>query len=153
MVQLSGKSVFNNSISFVIGFLVLVFLSGCSAKTAVVAKEDESQILKKRAMEYWDLMTKINPRNAEKIYQIEAPAFREKVHFVEYTNRFRNMKYFEADIQGINIEGEKAKVTVLTTSQAMLPMTPKKLRDTYVENWVKTGGTWYHFPREWAIQE
>ncbi len=150
MVQVSGKFVLKISIRFALGFVVLVLLTGCTAKPAVVVKEDENQILKKRAMEYWNVMINVNPRNVEKIYQYEAPAFRDKVSFPEYIVRFRNMKYFEADVQGVNIEGEKAKVTVLTTSQAILPIVPKRLKDTYVESWVKVGGAWYHLPREWV---
>jgi len=152
MVQLSGKSVLNISIRFAFGFLILVLFAGCAAKPAVV-KEDENQILKKRAVEYWNFMINANPRNAEKMYQYEAPAFRDKVSFPEYIARFRTMKYFEADVQGVNIEGEKAKVTVLTTSRVVLPMVPKRLKETYAESWVKVGGTWYHFPREWVVQE
>ena len=79
---------------------MVLFLIQCTAKPGVVVKEDENQTLRNRAGEYWNLMINLNPKNAEKLYGYEAPTFREKVPFVEYTNRFSN-KYLEANVQGI----------------------------------------------------
>ena len=152
MVQLSGKSVLNISIRFAFGFLILVLFAGCAAKPAVV-KEDENQILKKRVLEYWNLMINVSPRIAENIYQFEAPSLREKVPFAEYINRFKTVKYFEAEVGAVEIDGEKAKVTVTTTSITALPRPTKKLKSTDIDRWVKIGDTWYHFPREWVVEE
>ena len=151
---LSRKFAHKTAIRFALGVLVpILFAAGCATRPAVVAK-DENQVLRMRAMEYWDLMINVNPRNAEKLYyQYEAPIFRDRVSFPEYINRFKSVRYFEADVQEVNIEGEKAKVTVVATSEASLPMRPKKLKDTTVERWAKVGGTWYHFPREWSMPE
>jgi hypothetical protein len=151
---MSCKSIIKNSIGIAFGFLILVLIAGCVTKPAVVKeKEDEKQILKKRALEYWNLMINVNPRIAENLYQFEAPALRERVPFAEYINRFKTVKYFDAEVGTVDIDGEKASVTVTTTSLTALPRPAQKLKSRDSDRWVKVGGAWYHWPREWAVQE
>jgi hypothetical protein len=142
------------SVGIVLGILALFFLTQCAPKPGVIVKEDEGEILQKRAKEYWNLVINVNPGIAEQIYyQYEAPAFREMVPFIQYFNRYRMVKYYEAVVTGVEVEGEKARVTLSTVSQTFLPRLPKKVKDTEVERWVKAGGKWYHLPREWVTPE
>jgi hypothetical protein len=144
----SGRSF----IRIIFGLLILLLLTHCAAKPAAVVKKDEREILRNRVGEYWDLMINVNAKNAEKLYQYEAPSFREKVSFLEYVNRFKMIRYLSADVTNIEIEGNKGKVTVTSDPRVTLPTINKaKLPRTDVENWIKVEGTWYHFPREWVM--
>ena len=132
----------------------LFLLTHCTAKPAVIKEVDQKQLLRARAAEYWDLMININSRNVEKIYQYEAPSFREKVSFVEYIHRFKMYKYLGADIKEIEIEGNRGKVTVVSTYVASLPkISNKGLTRIDDEKWVRVEGIWFHFPREWVTQD
>lgn len=134
------------------GFLVLLFLTQCAAKPGVVVKRDEPEILGSRVREFWDLQINVNAKNAEKIYQYEAPAYREKVSYAEYVNRFKLIRYLEADVKQIEIEGNKGKVTVISTYQMVFPeMRGKKLTNMEPENWVKVEGAWYHIPKAFDL--
>ena len=98
------------SVRMLLGILALFFLTQCAPKPGVIVKEDEGEILRNRAVEYWNLVVNVNPKNAEQIYQqYEAPAFREKVPFIQYCNRYRMVKYYEAVVAGVEVAGEKAK--------------------------------------------
>ena len=142
------------SVRMLLGILALFLLTQCAPKPGVIVREDEGEILRKRAVEYWNLVVNVNPGVAEQIYeQYEAPAFKESVPFVQYFNRFRMVKYFEAVVAGVEVAGEKANVTVLVTSQTYLPKMPKQLKATEIDKWVKVGGKWYHWPREWVMPE
>lgn len=132
---------------------MLVF-AGCATKTGAVAKPDEREILRNRVREFWDLQININLKNADRIYQYEVPAFREKFSLIEYVNRFKVIKYLEADIKQVEVEGVKGKVTVASTYQVPFPhIANKKLTSTEVENWIRLEGTWYHIPKAFQMPE
>ncbi len=145
-------SVFKTSAKLGLWLLILLLLTQCASKTAVVVKEDESQVLRSRVGEYWNLMINLNPKNAERLYSYEAPSFREKVPFLEYANRFKSTQYFEANVEAIEIDGTKGNVTVRATYVMLFPdVSKKQLTNTAVDKWVKTDGTWYHVPKEWVM--
>jgi len=137
-----------------LGLFALFFLTHCTAKSAVIKEVDQRQLLKARAIEYWELMININPKNAERIYQYEAPSFREKVSFPEYIQRFKIYKYVEADIKEVEAEGNNGKVGVVSTYVAGLPkISHKRMLRTEDEKWVRVEGIWCHIPREWVFQD
>jgi hypothetical protein len=143
------------SVRILLGILALFFLTQCAPKPGVIVKEDEGEILRNRAVEYWNLVINVSPKNAEQmIYQqYEAPAFREKVPFIQYWNRYRMVKFYEVVVTKVEVEGERGKVTISATSQTYLPRMPKKLTETEIDKWVKVEGKWYHWPREWVMPE
>jgi hypothetical protein len=134
---------------------VLISLMGCASKTAVVPVRgpDDREVLEKRAREYWDLMIELSPQSVDKVYRYESPSFREKVSFPEYIHRFKARKYLTAEIKGIEIEGNKAKVALFLTYRVALPNISKALPKSEDEKWVKVEGTWYHIPSEWEMQD
>jgi hypothetical protein len=136
-------------------FFVLISLMGCASKTQVVPVRgpDDREVLGKRVREYWDMMIELTPQSVEKVYRYESPSFREKVSFPEYIHRFKTRKYLTAEIKGIEIEGNKAQVSVFLTYRVALPNIPKSLPKSEDEKWVKVEGTWYHTPGEWVMQD
>jgi hypothetical protein len=136
-------------------FFVLISLMGCTSKTQVVPMRGpaDREVLEKRVREYWDMMIELTPQSVEKVYRYESPSFREKVSFAEYIHRFRTRKYLTAEIKGIEIEGNKAQVSLFLTYRVALPNIPKNLPKSEDEKWIKVEGTWFHIPGEWVMQD
>lgn len=87
----------------------------------------------------------------EKAYQFEVPEFREKVSIIEYLNRFKLVKYLEADVSEIDIKDKGAKIVVNVTYIYMLKkVTDKKMKRLETERWEKIKGVWYHIPEGWS---
>ncbi len=84
----------------------------------------------------------------DKAYLFEVPEYREKNPLLQYVNPFKVMRYVEADISEINIEGERGKVLVKTTHLMLVRnLTKKKFTEVKEEPWVKIEKTWYHIPQ------
>jgi hypothetical protein len=134
---------------------VLISLVGCASKTEVVPVRgpDDREVLEKRVREYWDLMIELSPKSVDTVYRFESPSFREKVSFPEYIHRFKTRKYLTAEIKGIEIEGNKARVALFLTFRVALPNISKNMPKSEDEKWVKVEGTWYHIPSEWVMQD
>lgn len=134
-------------------FFLLISLMGCASKTEVVPVRgpDDREVLEKRVREYWDMMIELTPKSVEKAYRYESPSFREKVSFPEYIPRFKTRKFLTAEIKGIEIEGNKAKVALFLTYRVALPNITKTLPKSEDERWVKVEGTWFHIPGEWVM--
>ena len=134
---------------------VLISLMGCASKTEVVPVRgpDDREVLDKRAREYWDLMINLSPQNVDRVYRYESPFFREKISFPEYIHRFKTRKFVTAEIKGVEIEGDKAKVAMFLTYRVALPNIAKMMPKSEDEKWVKVEGTWYHIPGEWVMQD
>jgi hypothetical protein len=132
-------------------YLILVSLVGCAARTTVVPRPDDREVLENRVREYWELMINLSPQNVEKAYRYEAPSFRDKISFPEYIHRFKTHKYLNADIKGVEIERNKGKVAIVLTYRVALPNISKNLTKSEDEKWVKVEGTWYHIPGEWVM--
>jgi len=134
---------------------VLICLMGCASKTEVVPVRgpDDREVLDKRVREYWDLMINLSPQNVDRLYRYESPSFREKISFPEYIHRFKTRKFMTAEIKGIEIEGNKAKVSLFLTYRVALPNISKNMPKSEDERWVKVEGTWYHTPSEWVMQD
>jgi hypothetical protein len=129
----------------VIGFLaILSILSACAGPRVV--KEDEKAGLRNRINEYWQYRIK---GDVERAYQMEVPLFREKYSVLHYMNRFRLVRYLEAEIQELRIEGKEATSTVKLTHVVLLKgLTNKKLTKLEQEKWINIKSAWYHVPEE-----
>jgi hypothetical protein len=133
-------------LKIVTGFLViLILLTHCATKPDVIPKEDEREILRNRIKEYWQY--RING-NVDRAYQCEIPAYREKFSLLEYVDQFKFIRYLEADISEINIEGEKGKALVSVTHMMNLKYLQKKrFKKLEEERWVKIQKIWFHIPQ------
>ncbi len=121
----------------------LVFLTQCATKPEV-KKPDERQVLRERIEGYWQ--ERINAK-IELAYQYEYPAYREKTTILQYGSPFRLLRYQEAKISELEVEGERAKAQVLVTFVAnAVKLRQKQLQKIEEEVWVKEKGVWYHVP-------
>jgi hypothetical protein len=131
----------------------LLILVNCAAKTAIVQKPDESEILRSRATEYWGYYLNMNMKNLENAYRMEAPAYREQVSIIAYANQFKMIRHLDANVLKAEVEGKKGKTEVTYSYRIGLPRIDKKLTNTEIENWVKVEGIWYHIPKAFQMPE
>ncbi|OGP88496.1 MAG: hypothetical protein A2156_03480 [Deltaproteobacteria bacterium RBG_16_48_10] len=125
-------------------FLILGLLTSCATQPPIKKEEDEKGILQKRAEDYWQYQIK---GDIEKAYQCEAPEFREKVSLIQYINRFKLVKYLEAKVSPIEINGDRGKVSVDITYKMLLQhISRKDLKKVVEEKWTRVNGVWYHIP-------
>jgi hypothetical protein len=116
-----------------------------------VVKKDEKAKLRDRINEYWQYRIK---EDVERAYQCEVPAFREKVSILEYLNRFKLVKYLDAEVQEIEVKGREASSKLkLTYSVLLKAISEKKLSKLEEETWVKVKGTWYHLPEGFEMKK
>jgi uncharacterized protein YchJ len=132
------------------GFLVILsFLTQCAGPQVV--REEEKAKLRDRVNEYWQYRIK---GDVERAYQCEAPAFREKVLILQYADRFKLVKYLDAEVQEIEVKGREAssklKLTYVIFLQAI---SDKKLSKLEEEKWVKIEGAWYHVPEDFEMKK
>jgi uncharacterized protein YchJ len=116
-----------------------------------VVREEEKAKLRDRINEYWKYRIK---GDAERAYQCEVPAFREKVSILQYANRFKLIKYLDAEVQEIEVKGgEASSSSKLTYVIFLRAITGKKLNKLEKEKWVKVKGTWYHVPEDFEMMK
>jgi hypothetical protein len=127
----------------------LIFLTQCATKPQILP--DEREILRERVREFWQYQI---DGKVEKAYQAEIPEFRDQVSIVQYLNRFKLIKYVEADILEVDLRGNEASSSVKVTYIMLLKkFTDKKLTKTEKENWVKLQNIWYHVPGDFEIKK
>jgi hypothetical protein len=125
--------------------MISVFLIHCATKPEVITKEDEKEILRSRVNEYWQYLIE---GKVDKAYLFEIPEYREKNSLLQYMNPFKVMRYVEADISEINMEGEKGRILVKVTHIMLLKhLANKRFTEVKEDLWVKIQETWYHIPQ------
>jgi hypothetical protein len=145
---------YNNSIlKTIFSFLfILISLTYCAARQEVSIRQDENEILRKRINEYWQYHINANPANIEKAYQLELPEFRERVSVLEYAQRYKLIKYMEAEVLEIDVKEKEGKGKVKLSYMMFLKNMPKptwtKIED---EEWIKRGEIWYHIPEGFGL--
>ena len=128
--------------------MILSFLTHCAGPQVV--REEEKTKLRDRINEYWQYRIK---GDAERAYQCEIPAFREKVSILQYANRFKLVKYLDVEVQEIEVKGREASSNLKLTYVIFLKaISDKKLNKFEKEKWVKIEGTWYHLPENFEIK-
>jgi len=137
------------SITLICWMLITTFLSCTSAIKP--QKIPESEILRKRAAEYWALRVK---GDLDKNYEYEIPPYREKVRMVEYImQQGQALKWTDAEIRGVDVDGDRAKVEVFVRFNYQIRnFKMKTSADSLRENWVKFKGEWYHVPIGFVYQ-
>jgi uncharacterized protein YchJ len=116
-----------------------------------VVGEEEKTKFRNRVNEYWQYRIK---GDIERAYQCEVPAFREKVSILQYANRFKLVKYLDAEVWEIEFKGteasSKSKVTYVIFLRAIKDKQLSKLEE---EKWMKVEGTWYHVPEDFRMKK
>ena len=116
-----------------------------------MVREEEKVKLRDRVNEYWQYRIK---GDAERAYQCEVPAFREKVSILQYVNRFKLVKYLDAEVQEIEVNGREASSSSKLTYVIFLKaISGRKLSKLEKEKWVKVKGTWYHVPGDFEMKK
>jgi len=116
-----------------------------------VVREEEKAKLRDRVNEYWQYRIK---GDVERAYQCEAPAFREKVSILQYVNRFKMVKYLDAEVQEIEVKGGEASSKLKLTYVIFLrAISNKKLSKLEEEKWVKIEGAWYHVLEDFEMKK
>jgi hypothetical protein len=124
-------------------FLASFFFISC-ATAPPVKKADERELLRNRVDQYWQYLVK---QEIEKAYQCEAPSFREKVSILEYVNRYKLVKYMDAQVSKVELDGNRGKVTTDITYRMFLRHVERKnLKKSEEEAWIKIKDNWYHLP-------
>jgi uncharacterized protein YchJ len=128
---------------------MLSFLTHCAGPQVV--GEEEKAKFRDRINEYWQYRIK---GDAERAYQCEVPAFREKVSILQYANRFKLVKYLNIEVQEIEVKGREASSKLKLTYVIFLKaISDKKLSKLEEEKWVKVKGTWYHVPEDFEMKK
>ena len=128
--------------ALIIGSLVL--LTHCATKPEVT-RRDEREVFRERVQEYWQYRV---DAKIEQAFQFELPSYREKTSILKYGNTYKIMKYLEANVSEVQVEGEKGKAQVKTTYIMLFSrLMNKHLTKTEKENWVKIKGVWYRIPQ------
>jgi len=127
-----------------IAFLAALPLTHCSTKSQAIKKEEEKEVLRNRIQEYWKY--RIDGK-VDKAYQCELPEFRDRVSILEYVQRFKLVRYVEAEIVEIDIKNDEAQGVMKLTYMYMLKkLTSKKIPIQEIERWRRINGVWYHVP-------
>ena len=122
----------------------LVALTHC-ATGPEVTRRDEQEAFRERVQAYWQYRV---DAKIEQAYQFELPAYKEKTSILQYGNSYKIMKYLEANVSEIQVEGEKGKARVGVTYVFLFNrLMNKHLTKTEEENWVKIKGVWYRIPQ------
>jgi len=130
--------------SVLVAFLAVLLLTHCSTGPQAIKKEEEREALRGRIEEYWKY--RIDGK-VDKAYQCELPEFRDRVNLLEYAQRFKVVRYLEAEILEINIKDLEAQSVMKLTYVYMLKkLTGKKIPAQEVEQWRRVKGVWYHLP-------
>ncbi|MGC8720146.1 MAG: hypothetical protein ACP5TY_09095 [Thermodesulforhabdaceae bacterium] len=96
-------------------FLVVMSITACTTamrKTSLAEDPGSSnkvQMLKERASQYWSLMAKGNLKEAYAYYD---PFFRAKMSPEEFIEKHSAVKYREATVTNVKVEGNIGTVTV-----------------------------------------
>lgn len=125
-------------------FVSLVALPRC-ATGPEVAPRDEREVFRERVQMYWQ--HRIDAK-VEQAYQFEHPEFREKTSILQYGNSYKVIKYVDARVSEVRVEGERGKAQISVTYVMLFrQLMNKHLTKTEEENWVKIKGVWYHVPQ------
>jgi hypothetical protein len=136
--------------AFLVIFLLLIS-TGC-AKNAIKNVSDE-EVLRERVMEYWN--HKVN-EEFDKSYEYEDPLFRKTYTMVNYIRSFGagRAKWVGARIQGITMEGDTAKVSLMIKLKLVVSssgsVSPESM---FEEKWTKVDGIWYHVNERHGVQQ
>jgi len=138
-------------------FLFLVIFSllistGC-AKNAIKNVSDE-EVLRERVMTYWNY--KVN-EEFDKSYEFEDPFFRKTHTMVNYIRGYSGSgraKWAGVRIQGISIQDDAAKVSLMIKLGIIIGSSPKVSPESMVEDkWIKLDGIWYHITKKHGVQQ
>jgi hypothetical protein len=131
-------------IVWVLSVVSLALLPGCQ-------RQDPGEILKARALEYWNL---VNLEDTIRAYEFEYPIYRKKVSVNQYVKRFSPFKHYR-DISVSDIKFQPGEKTADVTMQVLLEIKPpvgqgpfiKKVE--FTDRWIKIddNNLWYHVPK------
>jgi hypothetical protein len=122
----------------------LVALTHCATGPEVTRK-DEREAFRERVQAYWQHRV---DGKIEQAYQFELPAYREKTSILQYGNSYKIMKYLEANVREVRVEGEKGKAQIgVIYIMLFNRLMNKHLTKTEEENWVNIKGVWYRIPQ------
>ena len=124
----------------------MLVTASLSCATAVKPQKiSDTEILRKRVMEYWALKVK---RDYDKTYEYEIPSYREKIGMVDYImKQGQVIRFTDAEIREMDVDGDRARVEVFVRFNYQIPQFEiKKSGDSVRERWVKFKGEWYHIP-------
>lgn len=123
----------------------------CCAPAIKPQKVSDTEILRKRAAEYWALRIK---GDFDKNYEYEIPPYREKIRIVEYIMRQgQALKWTDAEVREVDVDGDRAKVEVFVRFNYQIPnFKMRTSADSLRENWGKFKGEWYHIPYGFIYQ-
>lgn len=132
--------------SFFIIFLSFVFLISwvcCSPKKEII-KKDEKEVLRDRINKYWEFIIK---GTIDEAYKYEIPRYREKVPLIGYLNKFKLVRYMEADVLELEVNGNEGKALMRVKYRVLLKHISNidNIR-TVNEKWIKIEDVWYHVP-------
>ncbi len=129
-------------------FLLSILIISCSTRETLI-KVDEEEVLRKRIEEFWRFQI---DGFTEKAYQYLVPAYREKYSILQYAARFRLVKYLDAEVMKIEIDGDKAECLVNVTYKMYMKMIMgKELKRIERERWVRIKGVWYYVPEGFEL--
>jgi hypothetical protein len=140
-------------------FTIFMGVLGCAQNAEIVVRIDEREVLTNRIREYWQ--HQINGY-VDRAYLYEYPEFREKVSLLEYLNRFKLVRYREAEILDVVINGGEAESQVKLTYAMLLTKAPRSMGAAVQKKltnmtkfdkatWFKKDGHWYHIPEGFEI--
>ena len=130
--------------------ILLVSLMACSGLQTAPPPESREDRLKKRATEYYQ--SRIAER-LDQAYAYEDAHLRKSVSLADYLkNVGAGVKWLEADIQKVSVNGKKGEVTLtIRFINPMASYVPKEGRKMNItDRWVFEDNDWYHVigPRE-----
>ncbi len=130
----------------IVGVLSVVSLSllpGCQ-------RQDQGEILKARALEYWNL---VNSEDTIKAYEFEYPVYRKKISVNQYVKRFSPFKHYrEINVSDIRFQpGEETadvRMEVLLEINSPAGQGSFVKRVEFTDRWIKVDNNlWYHVPK------
>ncbi len=147
---MADKSIIKIILSLLI---VLISLTYCAVRQEVITKVDEREVLRNRINEYWQYLINANPTNIEKAYLCELPEFREKVAILDYVQRYKVIKYLEAEVLEVDVKKNQGKGKIKLEYAMFLKNMPRDKKWTKIEdeNWIKRDNLWYRIPEGFEL--
>ena len=130
--------------------IIAVILSVASLTMLGCQRQDQREILKARALEYWNL---INSEDTIKAYEFEYPVYRKEISVNQYVKRFSPFKHYkEINVSGIKFQPgeETADVRMQVLLEIKPPMGggPLIKKVEFTDRWIKIDDNfWYHVPK------
>lgn len=125
-------------------FVLLISWVCCSPKKEIISQKDEKEVLRDRVNKYWKSIIK---GTIDEAYKYEIPQYREKVPLIGYLNKFKLVRYMEADILELEVSGNEGKVLMRVKYRVLLKHISNIDNIRAInEKWIKIEDVWYHVP-------